>query len=337
MKPRPPALQTLKFVLIAIVLMVVADQFVFGGKRGYIEQAKRVPEAAQVQGPPPVYVLPENGAAYFEAPPSEGADTDVAQPAAEDAGAPRDVPDAPEVEVPPSIPPPAGGRERSERGGKVLVAIVIDDLGMDVKRSRRVMDLPAPVTLAFLPYAPHVREMAAAGKAKGHELIIHTPMAAMDAKANIGPGGLREGMGAAELQAAFAVMLKSFDGYVGINNHMGSRLTQQTAAMDALMPVLKERGMFFLDSKTTGTSVVAARARAAGVPYAERDVFLDHVDSAAFVAQALQATERRARKYGSAIAIGHPKDHTIAGLKAWIPTLKEKGIELVPVSRLVVE
>ncbi len=323
-------MKTLKFVLIAVVMMVAVDQFVFGGKRSYIGDAKvasremREAEAKRVvQKPPPVRVKPENGAAYFEAPPSEGAADDVAVlPKVE-----TDV-----VVASPSPKPSEGGRGRSV----ARVAIIIDDLGMDVRHSKQVIDLPAPVTLAFLPYAPQVKTLAAGGKAKGHELIIHVPMAAMDGDMNIGPGGLKAGMDTFALQEAFGVMLNSFDGYVGINNHMGSRLTQDPAAMDALMPMLKTRGLFFVDSRTAGASVIASRAVEAGVPYAERDVFLDHVDSAAFVAGALAKTEKRALSHGSAIAIGHPKTHTIAALKAWIPTLKAKGIEIVPVSELLV-
>lgn len=325
MKPRPPALQTLKFVLIAIIMMVIVDQFVFGGKRSYIEEArKNVPPIERPQEdvvavkPPPVRVHPPDGKAFFEAPPSEGASESVVKlqdHAQEEAEA------IPEKSLP--------------RSGRARIAIIIDDVGMDVKRSRAVIDLPAAVTLAYLPYAPQVRKLAKEGKAKGHEIIIHTPMAAMDANVNIGPGGLRQGMGAAEIRAAFAVMLSSFEGYNGINNHMGSRLTQDRAAMDVIAAMLKERGLFFVDSKTSDKSVVGAAATAAGIPHAARDVFLDHVDSADFVRKALAQTERKALAQGRAIAIGHPKDHTIAGLRAWLPTLKDKGIDVVPVSALL--
>ncbi len=323
MKPRPPALQTLKFILIAIVMMLIADHFVFGGKRSYIEEARQnAPPVERPHGevdvaavaaikPPPVHVLPPDGKAFFEAPPSEGAgESEIKR----------------QAEVPTKEKP---------RSGRARIAIIIDDVGMDIKRSRAVIDLPAAVTLAYLPYAPQVRTLAKEGKAKGHEIIIHTPMAAMDAHVNIGPGGLHEGMSAAEIHAAFSVMLGSFEGYDGINNHMGSRLTQDRAAMDVIAAMLKERGLFFIDSKTSDKSVVGAAARAAGVPHAARDVFLDHVDSADFVRKALAQTERKALAQGSAIAIGHPKDHTIAGLRAWLPTLKDKGIDVVPVSALL--
>jgi hypothetical protein len=116
---------------------------------------------------------------------------------------------------------------------------------------------------------------------------------------------------------------------------MGSRLTQDKAKMDELMDILSARGLFFVDSKTIQSSVAAHEAAQAGVPYAERDVFLDHVESREFVDKALRHAEQLALRRGYAIAIGHPKSFTLDGLRAWIPTLAAKGIELVPVSRLL--
>lgn len=328
---------TLKFIAIAIVLMLLADQYIFGGKRSYIEDnktqkseisAQKAPEKA----PEPEKVEPPEGA-YFEAP----------MPEPQDMVEEKVTPPVVEEDAPPSIPPLTGGGEavlpkeqKIRVHGAPKIAIIIDDVGMDIKHSREAINLPAPVTMALLPYAPRAREMANDAKAKGHTLIIHTPMEAMDASVNIGPGGLKRSMSPEEMKAAINVMLASFDGYEGINNHMGSRLTQDRAAMDLVMGVLLEKGLFFVDSKTSGKSVAAIEAQESGVPFASRDVFLDHVDSAEFVAQALRQTEARALKYGSAIAIGHPKAHTLAGLRAWIPTLKDKGIELVSVKELLV-
>ena len=303
--------------------MLLVDHFVFNGTRPYIEDAKTHSEARNLEAlvqtapvPPPTKVEPPDGKEYFEAPPEATVfyeDPDI-----------KKVPDTP-VPPAPFIKPVNGAK----------IAIIIDDLGMDIKRSREVVDLPAPVTLALLPYAPRVREIADEGAAKGHEMIIHVPMEAMDGTQNIGPGGLKEAMSAEEFTNAFGTMLGSFEGYVGINNHMGSRLTQDEAAMTRLMGMLASRGLFFVDSKTSDDSVATDAAARAAVPYASRDVFLDHEDTAAFVQGALAKTEKLAARRGYAIAIGHPKDHTIAGLKAWIPTLKEKGIEIVPVSELL--
>ncbi len=224
---------------------------------------------------------------------------------------------------------------RPKREGKARIAIIIDDVGMDIKHSKAAIELPAPVTLAMLPYAPRVKEFASAAKEHGHTLIIHAPMEAMDEHVNIGPGGLKESMDVAQIKSAVEVMLSSFEGYEGINNHMGSRLTQDKDAMGVVMKELKRRDLFFIDSKTSPKSVAEFMAAQAGLAHAGRDVFLDNVDSDAFVRDALKKAEQLALSRGYAIAIGHPKEHTLAGLRAWMPTLAAKGIELVSVKELL--
>lgn len=347
-KPPKKNMTTVQFIVIAAILMVLADRYLFGGTRSYIEEAKQSYHAQHPavpldveEMPPPTRIMPGDGDAYFEAPadleqqeeshsiptgaPEEAAQGQIIAPQED----PSNIQPTP-APLPPVVTP-------GPFKGKAKVAIIIDDLGMDLKRSRQIIDLPAPITLAFLPYGTKTRDYATIGKEKGHTLIIHTPMEAMDGKLNIGPNGLRANMDAAAFTTNFEGMLKSFDGYGGINNHMGSRLTQDKVAMARVMGMLKARDLYFVDSKTIGSSIAAQEARRAGVPYAERDVFLDHVDSRAFVDSALVQVERKALRDGSAIAIGHPKDSTIAGLKAWIPTLAGKGIELVPVSRLLIK
>jgi hypothetical protein len=121
-----------------------------------------------------------------------------------------------------------------------------------------------------------------------------------------------------------------------MNNHMGSRLTQDQAAMDALMVRLRRAGMLFVDSRTIGSSVAATTAARHGVPYAVRDVFLDHDESYEAVKASLAATEAVARRTGLAVAIGHPKDNTIRALAEWLPGLAARGFVLVPVSAVVV-
>lgn len=336
MKGRSVQPGTAKFVAIAVVLMLICDQFLFGGSRPYIDSAREefakrteAQKALQADPPPvpPAVVQPENGAEFFEAPLTPPAEME-------------------EQKVAPTtpIPPPGLEKEKPKLDKKAFVphgapkvAIIIDDLGMDLKRSRAIMDLPAPITLAFLPYGTKTKEYAKIGKQKGHSLIIHTPMEAMDGKQNIGPGGLKQAMSDDQFDAAFGTMLASFDGYEGINNHMGSRLTTDGHKMERLMKILKDHDLYFVDSKTNPKSVAAGEAQMAHVPFAERDVFLDHEETLAFARNALKHTEQLALRRGYAIAIGHPKDNTIAALKEWIPTLAAKGIELVPVKALLVQ
>ena len=215
------------------------------------------------------------------------------------------------------------------------IVIMIDDVGLNRTQSLAALNLPAPITLAFLPYAPRLPEITGQAKAKGHELIIHVPMEPMSTSTDPGPMALKDGMNAEALKLNLSKIFKSFGGYVGINNHMGSKLTANPDAMRVVMEELAQRDLLFVDSKTSSKSVAANMAAARGLRYATRDVFLDHEDTPEFVAAALRKMERIAARKGVAIGIGHPKANTIAALKRWIPTLKDKNLVLVPVSSVV--
>ena len=218
---------------------------------------------------------------------------------------------------------------------KPVIAIVIDDMGLDRKRTARVLDLDARLTVAYLPYSPDVKKQTAVAQSKGHEVIVHLPMQPERSTANPGPDFLEVNIAAEELRARIKKNLDAFTGYEGINNHMGSKFTRDATGIDVLMDELKKRDLFFLDSKTAADSVAEDMAFKNGVPTTHRDVFLDHFDDAARVEKALMQTERIARKNGSAIAIGHPKDVTIEALQKWLPTLEEKGFQLAPVAEVI--
>lgn len=223
----------------------------------------------------------------------------------------------------------AGPRQSTAAAQRTRVVIVIDDMGVDKKRSARMARLSSQLTLAFLPYAHNVQQQVDAAAAMGHEIMMHVPMLPEGANIDPGPNVLRADVSADDLRARILANLDGFEGYVGINNHMGSRFTQDRAGLEILMTELRQRGLFFLDSKTHAKSVAGQVAVEAGVMSAHRDVFIDHVETPQAVAKALALVEHDARRHGVAIAIGHPKDVTIDGLAAWLPTLKAKGIEVV--------
>lgn len=218
--------------------------------------------------------------------------------------------------------------------GKPKVVIIIDDMGVTL-RSRLVEVMDGPLTLSYLPYVKNLSERTARASANGHELMLHMPMEAMNRSLDGGPRVLSGDLTRAEFASTLNWGLSQFDGYVGVNNHMGSRLTQNAAALGQMMKTLSKRGVYFIDSKTISTSVAAEVARNHGLAYAERDVFLDHEISREFVEEALRKLESIAREKGYAIAIGHPHQETIDVLKDWIPTLEDKGLELVPASAVV--
>lgn len=259
----------------------------------------------------------------------------TAQPAAAPAAVPQTLPPvpAPAGEQPPWLRFAAA--VATDMRDRPRVAIVIDDLGLDRARSERAIGLPAAVTMSFLPYSDDLQQLVAAARHNGHEMIVHVPMQPIDSKIDMGPNGLATNLSHDEVLRRLDWDLARFDGYVGINNHMGSRFTEDAQDMGWVMEVLKARGLMFLDSRTIGNSVGAKMAAAAGVPFTERDVFLDDDQHAMAVEQRLKDVETIARKKGVAVAIGHPHDATIAALIGWIASLPQKNIVLVPLTEIV--
>jgi polysaccharide deacetylase 2 family uncharacterized protein YibQ len=221
--------------------------------------------------------------------------------------------------------------------GRARIAIVIDDLGMDRRRTERTIALKGPLTLSFLAYADDLPHLTEAARRAGHELLVHVPMEPMSRAEDMGPNGLAVALSHDELLRRLRWDLGRFEGYVGINNHMGSRFTSDTPAMTAIMAELKARGLLFIDSRTIASTVAAEVAQRLGVPNASRDVFLDNESDATAVGERLAVLEATARRHGSAIAIGHPHDGTLAELTLWLDKLESKGLVLVPVSTIVKE
>jgi hypothetical protein len=220
--------------------------------------------------------------------------------------------------------------------GQPMVAIVIDDLGLNRPAARRAIALPAPLTLSFMTYAENLSHFAADAHAAGHELLLHVPMEPKNHAYDPGPKVLRVGLTREEIAGRLAWGLKRFKGFVGINNHMGSRFTASPEGMGQVMRELRARDLLFLDSVTSAASVAGPAAARAGVPFARRDVFLDHSrrDPGAILGQ-LEVLERIARQRGYAVGIGHPHTTTLEVLAHWLPEARRRGIALVPISAIV--
>lgn len=217
--------------------------------------------------------------------------------------------------------------------GKPMIAIVIDDMGVDAKRSARIVDLPPPLTTSFLSYAHNLSAQARAARAAGHELMLHMPMEPGGSN-DPGPDALLTGMSDETIRARLQHALASFSGYVGINNHMGSRFTADERGMQVVMRELKDDGLLFLDSLTSARSVGGKVAAAHQVPNLVRNVFIDDSPDPAAIRAQLHRIEEHARKTGSAIAIGHPRDTTIEALVEWQSHMRAKGFQFVPISTL---
>ncbi len=222
-----------------------------------------------------------------------------------------------------------------ENGDRPLIAIIVDDLGLDQTRATMAIGLPGPLTLAFLPYAPKLPEQAASARKAGHELLVHVPMEPEGQLGDPGPRALMTHMQSQEILERLRWNLDRFDHYVGINNHMGSKFTKDADRLALVFQELKTRGLLFIDSRTSAETVAKKLASKIGLPFGERRVFIDNSRSAKNVKERLAKLEAVARAEGSAIAIGHPHEVTVAALREWLPTLNKKGFALVPVSAVV--
>ena len=213
-----------------------------------------------------------------------------------------------------------------------ILVLIIDDIGHRLDTGRAATRLPGRVNLAVLPFTPHAAELAEAGFASGKEIMLHAPMHSQG-----GTGNAEQGMLTKELsEQAFRELLERQLGEVphvkGVNNHMGSELTRQSASMAWLMTVLNERGLYFVDSRTTAETVAAQSAREAGVPHLSRRVFLDNDPNEAAIEERFEYAIAEARRMGVAVAIGHPYPETMAFLERALPTLAERSIRLAWVS-----
>ena len=215
------------------------------------------------------------------------------------------------------------------------LAIIIDDIGSDVAPAEALLRIPCPLTLSILPSQPHSAEIADEAFRRGDQVMLHLPMEFEGNTAKSEAIELRVGMDSGEVDRLLLRMLAAVPHAVGVNNHEGSRATADPALMADVMAVLRQRNLFFIDSRTTAATVAYDAARQAGVRAASRNVFLDDVETREAIVRQIELAESDAEKEGSAIAIGHPHPATIAALEQALPQLKARGVRLVFASALV--
>lgn len=214
------------------------------------------------------------------------------------------------------------------------LAIVLDDMGYDRAAAHDVLALPFHVTVSVIPHLPLSTEVAEEAFRRGDEVILHLPMQSVPSAAQQEKIELRVGMTAQQVQSTLAGMLETVPHAVGVNNHEGSLATADPALMNELMPDLRARGLFFIDSRTSAATVAYTAAQQAGVRAASRKVFLDDTVTVDAVRKQIELAARDAEKDGSAISIGHPHRATIAALAETVPQLEKRGIRLVFASDL---
>lgn len=221
------------------------------------------------------------------------------------------------------------------------VAIVIDDMGSDLKKLNELFEVDAPLTVAVLPFQRYSKAVATKiHLRKGWEVILHLPMEPKglslgDSDKNPGKGALLTSMSAREVVRQTLAGINDVPYAGGVNNHMGSKFTEDAVLMRAALNVMMQNKLYFLDSRTSASSIAGKIAREMGIRNADRSVFLDNTRDAKYIKGQLDELVIMARRKGKAIAIGHPYPETIAALKSNISFLKEQGVEVVKLSDLV--
>ena len=229
------------------------------------------------------------------------------------------------------------GAENSAGGaaGQARLAILLDDLGSDRAAADAIFALHVPITISVLPYHEHSQEIAQAARKHGCEVMLHLPMQSV---ANETPEQqeLRPGLSQDAVDEMVAKMLEALPEADGVNNHQGSQATSNSALMNELMPVLRDAGVFYVDSRTTAVTVAYETAKRDGVKTAFRNVpFLDDVQTKSAVKKQLEIAIHGAKEKGEAIAIGHPHAVTLEALREMLPEAKRQGVRLVWVSEVV--
>ena len=247
----------------------------------------------------------------------------VAEPAAE-AVTPEAV--AQTAEEPSITPAPSGS--------PLYIALIIDDIGYSGPLGERAIALPGAVTYAVLPHTPFGTELAELAHSHSKEVMLHAPMSNL-AHQPLGPGALTDQLNQEDFIATLKGNIDAVPHLQGINNHMGSELTGMQTQMQWVMEVLKERGLYFVDSYTTAESVAGDTAREQEIPTTTRNVFLDNETTAEDIDREFQRLLQTARENGSAVGIGHPYEETLDYLEKALPALAQENIQLISVSEMI--
>jgi polysaccharide deacetylase 2 family uncharacterized protein YibQ len=246
-------------------------------------------------------------------------------------------PAAPPQRPPATLPNPAAPKKPAgqPRANLPLAAVIIDDVGYDHRIAEGFLDLNAPLTFAILPHSPFQKRIARTVYAQGREIMLHLPMEPEGyPQVNPGPGTLLTTMTPAEFTRQLQRDLDAVAHIRGVNNHMGSKMSADAACMNRIFDALAAKELYFIDSRSTASTVcrqVACRRR---LPFAERDIFLDHDTDVAFMAEQLRRLVEVARRQGAAVAIAHPHQETLLFMRQHLPQLRQK-VQLVSASAVV--
>ncbi len=223
-----------------------------------------------------------------------------------------------------------------DSASEAKIAIIIDDVGNELGSLETLLAVPVPLTFSVLPHAARTAESLRMLERSGAEVMLHLPMQpASHPETYPGDGALLLSMDEGQIKTKVEEALAKVPGAMGVNNHMGSAFTADARCMRAVLGVLRERGLFFVDSRTTAQTKGHSMALRMGVPAAERSVFLDNHQDTSSIMASLLALGRTAELEGEAIGIGHPYPETVAVLQEKLPQMKAAGYHFVHASELV--
>ncbi|MBF0468376.1 MAG: divergent polysaccharide deacetylase family protein [Desulfamplus sp.] len=229
--------------------------------------------------------------------------------------------------------PPVSAEEKKSKPPRI--AIIIDDMGYDPKIADSISRIDKNITISILPGSPFGRRIAQTLHSRGTQIMLHLPMEPLQyPSVNPGHGAILSDMTPDNVLTLLNKNLESVPHAIGVNNHMGSRLTTLSVQMVQIFEILKQKNLFFIDSLTSNQSSGIKSARQVNLSFASRDIFLDNIKDKAYIKKQFRELIRMAKQNGTSIAIGHPYNETYIVLKEEIPSLP-KNIKLVPVSELV--
>ncbi len=211
------------------------------------------------------------------------------------------------------------------------IVLILDDMGNNLFLGEQALALPGAINYAFLPHSPNSAELANKAYTLGKEILLHAPMSNLSSKP-LGPGALTPIMNRQEFLETLRRNLVSIPHVKGLNNHMGSLLTQLREPMTWLARELKQQDLYFVDSRTSPLTVAELMARDNYLPTLKRDIFLDNTRDRRAISVQFEKLLQLARSQGLAVAIGHPHPETIAFLTNALPTLADRGFQLSLIS-----
>jgi polysaccharide deacetylase 2 family uncharacterized protein YibQ len=228
---------------------------------------------------------------------------------------------------------PERKQPEAEIGGR-QIAVIIDDIGYDLRVVEDLLRIDAPIAFAILPHTPHAREAARLLHAAGKEILLHLPMEPRSYPAeNPGKGALFVNMDEEEIRRRIEADLTAVPYVAGVNNHMGSRFMEDEGRLAVVMQELAKKGLFFVDSLTTPVSRARSAAAKAGVRYVSRTAFIDNTPGYAAALTNLLQPPRRGWEAGKPLLmIGHPRPETVRALREAQPFWQTEGVRMIPLS-----